>query len=221
VLNSTFCRRNVVTFMFRVIVTVHSFPSQYTVNRLVFLMESTVFSTRSELKFCIYCRLIFVWKAVLRQWLVRHWPRRTGYDPRPVNLRLMLDDVALLLPFSPISTIPSMPRIHLQPSAAVIRRTRSRGPLTYKRPVFFMLLGKSWTATYFHVVAWSSKVRETRFFVVVFLNEVGVRLSSLLSDTSRPEGAGRGGWGGGVQPNSWKSFPLIVVAFSFWTHLCS
>ena len=92
-------------------------------------------------KFYIYCWLMLVLKAVLRHWIVGHWPRRTGCDPRPISPRFVLADLALVLPFSPISTIPSLSRIYLQPGAT-LRRTRSRGPWTYKQPMFFRLLGE-------------------------------------------------------------------------------
>jgi hypothetical protein len=63
---------------------------------------------------------------------------------------------------------------------------------------------------------WSSKDRETRLksrgYFCVLMNKVGVRLSSPLSDTSRPEGAAGGIWGGGggVNRTVKKSFPFIV-----------
>jgi len=54
--------------MFRVIFTVHSFPSKFSVHRLVFLVQSTVFSMRCELYIYI---LILVLKADLRQLIIR------------------------------------------------------------------------------------------------------------------------------------------------------
>ena len=51
-----------------------------------------------------------------------------------------------------------------------------------------------------------------RGYFCVRLNEVGVRLSSLLSDTSRPEGAGGGG-GGGAGGGGGSTEQLKVVSF--------
>ena len=146
----------------------------------------TQFSMRCELKFYTYCILILFLKAVLRQWIVGHWPRRTGCDPRPVNLRFVLDDVPLVIPFSPVNTNPSMPRSDLQPSATNVRRTRIRGPWTYKRPMFFFggagywgRVGRQRTST---LLCGLQKIGKRGYFCAI-LNEVGVRLCCLLSDT--------------------------------------
>jgi len=59
VLNSKFRPRNVVTYVFRVIFTVHSFPSQYSVHRLVFPVENSVlYEVRTKVLYILYINFI-------------------------------------------------------------------------------------------------------------------------------------------------------------------
>jgi hypothetical protein len=78
---------------------------------------------------------------------------------------------------------------------------------SWRGKMFFRLLGgKRWTEKHFRVVLWSSE-DEDRSYLCVRRNEAGVHISSLLYETSRPEG-GVGG-GGGHNPTAESRFLIL------------
>jgi hypothetical protein len=107
------------------------------------------------LKHPVYCRLILVLKVVLRQSIVGHWPRRTGCDPRPVNLRFVLDDVPLVQSFSEFFRFPlSAPSRRCPVFILNLVLLSSEGQEVEAREprndhYFSVYCGKSWTSTYF------------------------------------------------------------------------
>ena len=93
----------------------------------------------------ILYRLILVFRAVpwFRRSVACLSPLRSGFDPRPVSARVVVEKVALgqgflrALRFSLISIIPFVPHIHRHLHVAPSSRTNGRSLGTFKKQCSF------------------------------------------------------------------------------------
>ena len=92
-------------------------------------------------------------------------PRRSGFDPGSVHVRLVVEDVALeqnflrVLRFSPVSIIPNMVHTHLCLQQILPEGQTGRNLVTFEKPSALSEIGVHWIRQYFRLFFFSSLER--------------------------------------------------------------
>ena len=85
----------------------------------------------------------------LRRLVTGFSSRRPVFDPRPVDVRFVVDKMTLgqvflqVLRFSPFSIIPPILHTHLHPHLALTRKTNARSLGTFQKAMFFRKSSKA------------------------------------------------------------------------------